>query len=154
MHDHPPGRVEPVGGLGLAHRPQTGAEFVVGQDPKAEMLVEGPVPGNMAKRGEGQCCHVLAGCPLGGLLDQRPSESSALVVRGHADLLDMGGPVDRIYQYVAHRCAFGVRRHPYSPPSGVVRQRLDGGRFVVGNLVESELPEALARRPLYLPKDR
>ncbi len=34
-----------MGGLGIAHRPQTGTDLVVGQDPESEVLIEGTVPG-------------------------------------------------------------------------------------------------------------
>ncbi len=90
---------------------------MIGKDPKAEMLVEEPVPGNVAERDQRECSHALAGGPAGRPLDRRrPTQPPALMVRGHADLFDMGRVVNHIDQDVANGRTTSVLHRPRSPP--------------------------------------
>ena len=75
-----------AGGLGCELRPFLG----FGKDSEAEVLVEGPVPGHVGERAEGERVAALLDRPLHRDLDQRAAEAEVLPVGPDAHLVDVG----------------------------------------------------------------
>ena len=80
------------------------------------------------------------------MVDEEPTDTTALVLRMHADLLDVHGAVDVIDQHVADGSIRLVDGHPRPTSSRCVEQLRRAGRLVVGDLGHADVAEPLPRR--------
>src|SRR5579864_3826744 len=153
-HGHPQGRVKPMSGLLLTYVTKTGAKLALGEYSEADVLVEGPVPRDMAERGQRQPCHAARARPGPYLLDQCPANPPALVFRCDAQLLNVGRFVDLVHQHVADRFIVRSDSDPGPAAFHIASQLLGGGWLLVSDMVKPVLPKALARGPLDLAQYR
>ncbi len=80
----------------LLDRPKLRTNLLLGKHYKPEMLIQRPVPGNVNEGSERDGWMSAFDRPRSHGVEQFPSESSPLVVREHAYLLNMGVSIRHI----------------------------------------------------------
>ncbi len=153
-HAHPHGRIEAFGGLGGADGLQFGADLIVCQDREAEVAVEGTVPGNFGEGGESKRRSAGLNGPVPHPVEERSTNAVTLVVGADAHLIDMGVAIDIADDHVPHGLIGIVDGHPGAARDRVLRQGFDGGRLVVGDVLQPDVAKSLPRPQLDLLEHR
>ena len=112
------------------------------------------VPAHVVEGGEGKREQTVLASPTPYLVDQRSPHAPTLVSRDDAHLFDVRHTVDHVDNDEADHARAGAHGDP-CPAGGRVRLEHGGRRgLVIGNGVETDLPEALTRSDLYLAHER
>lgn len=139
----PEGGVEAALGLGLAHGLQPRADLVLGEDSKAEVLIEGPVPGDVLEGSERKSRKPVGDRPVPHPVDKCSAGTLALMGGSDADLLDVGATIDHVYEDVADRERRTADCDPGAATPRVTCEDFERCRFVVSDVAQAIVPVAL-----------
>lgn len=143
-HHHPPLRAEAVGDFSRPQRSQPRAQLVLGHDPEPEVLVQRPVPRDLVEGAKRQAGTGVSPRPTLGGTDKGSAKASALVLGGHAHLLDVRIAVDLVEDQVAERTVVRPHRNPRSTCVHITAKHVKRRRLVVCDRIEAKSPKGLA----------
>jgi hypothetical protein len=127
-----------------------GAEFrtdlAVRQDPEAEVLIQGAVPGDLGEGGERDCAPPVLNRPCTHPVEQRAAYTGSLMIRPDAHLLYVRVAIDLVHNHVADGLPGLVDGNPAPSRNRVVSKGIDRRRLVIGNVGQADIPEPLARQ--------
>ena len=108
----------------VSNTPKFRTKLLLGQNNEPEMLIQRAVPGDVSEGGEGDGRTIGFDRPHPYSLEQFLTEAQVLELREHADLLNVGVPIDDIDDDVANRPISFVDRDPTASTGCVSPQRV------------------------------
>ena len=118
------------------------------------MRIERSVPRHRGERREGDRCSPRSVGPGPHTVDEGAPDALALVVRVHADLLEVRVVIHDVGDGVTDGAVAGMEGDPAPPGQGVTGEGVDGGGLGVGDIAQADLAEARTGDPLDLPQGR
>jgi hypothetical protein len=127
---------------------QLGTDLIIVKHDEAEVCIQGRVPRNVREGRQRDCASAGDLRPGTRLFDKPSPDTRPLVLRLDTYLLDVRVPIDLVDEHVSDRGVVLIDRNPAATGVRVPHERLNRGRFVIGDVVQTNPTELFASATL------